>query len=228
MRPMLSIIMPVLNEGLILEARLRALQFVRAGGAELIMIDGGSTDDSVRIAEPLCTQLCQSKPGRATQMNQGAALAQGEYLLFLHADTVLSKDCFDALSAALASRPVWGRFDVSIEGAHPLLPLTAAMMNWRTRWTSVATGDQGIFVSTERFRALGGFPEMPLMEDVALSKMLRRADPPARVKARLLTNGRRWDQGGWLRTVLCMWGLRFAYWSGINAQTLARYYMNVR
>ena len=228
MKPTLSIIIPVLNEGSILEARLRALQFVRAEGAELIVIDGGSTDDSVRIAEPLCTQLCQSKPGRATQMNQGAARAQGEYLLFLHADTVLSKDCLDALLAALASRPVWGRFDVSIEGAHPLLPLTAAMMNWRAKWTSVATGDQGIFVSTERFRALGGFPEMPLMEDVALSKMLRRVERPARVSASLLTNGRRWDQGGWLRTVLRMWGLRFAYWSGINAQTLARCYMNVR
>ncbi len=228
MKPTLSIIIPVLNEGSILEARLRALQFARDDGTELIVIDGGSTDDSVRIAEPLCTQLCQSKPGRATQMNQGAALARGEYLLFLHADTVLSKDCFDALSAALASRPLWGRFDVSIEGAHPLLPLTAAMMNWRARWTSVATGDQGIFVSTERFRALGGFPEMPLMEDVALSKMLRRVERPARVRARLLTNGRRWDQGGWSRTVLRMWGLRFAYWSGINTQTLARYYMNVR
>jgi len=228
MRPLLSIIIPVLNEAMILEARLRALQFIRDDGAELIVIDGGSTDDSVRIAEPLCTQLSQSKPGRATQMNQGAAIARGEYLLFLHADTVLSKDCVDALLVALASSPVWGRFDVWIEGAHPLLPLTAAMMNWRARWTSVATGDQGIFVRADLFSQLGGFPDIPLMEDVALSKILRRVARPARVRARLLTNGRRWDQGGWLRTVLRMWGLRLAYWSGINTQTLARYYLNVR
>jgi hypothetical protein len=163
-----------------------------------------------------------------TKMVSSSMVGQKTQHYKLNLFAVLSKDCLDALLAALASWPVWGRFDVSIEGAHPLLPLTAAMMNWRAKWTSVATGDQGIFIRTERFHEVGGFPDMPLMEDVALSKVFRRVERPARVKTRLLTNGRRWDQGGWLRTVLRMWGLRFAYWSGINAQTLARYYMNVR
>ena len=136
--------------------------------------------------------------------------------MFLHADTRLEEAAFEALLEALSGDPDWGWFDVRIEGKHPLLSLTAAMMNARAGLTKVATGDQGLFVKKALFDAVGGFPDMPLMEDVALSKALRGVAKSTVIRTPLVTDGRRWDQGGWFRTVLKMWGLRFAYWAGVG------------
>ena len=224
----LTIIIPVLNEARILSARLEALQFVRSRDVELIVVDGGSTDDSFDIASAQSDHTLKSPAGRAKQMNHGARHASTEWLLFLHADTRLEEEAFEALLEALSGDPDWGWFDVRIEGKHPFLPLTAAMMNARAGLTKVATGDQGLFMKKALFDAVGGFPDMPLMEDVALSKALRGVAKSTVVCAPLATDGRRWDQGGWFRTVLKMWGLRFAYWAGVGPGRLANYYAHVR
>ena len=228
MNALLTIVIPVLNEARILSARLEALQFVRCRGVELIVVDGCSTDDSLEISRPLCDRTLKSPAGRAKQMNEGARHANGEWLLFLHADTRLGEEAFDALLEALSGESDWGWFDVHIEGKHPLLLVTAAMMNARAGLTKVATGDQGLFVRKALFDAVGGFPDMPLMEDVALSKRLRGVAKSTVIRTPLATDGRRWDQGGWFRTVLKMWGLRFAYWAGVGPDRLADYYAHVR
>ena len=228
MNPLLTIVIPVLNEARILPARLEALQFVRSRNVELIVVDGGSTDDSLDIARPLCDRTLKAPAGRAKQMNEGARQASSEWLLFLHADTRLEAEAFEALLEALSGDPDWGWFDVRIEGKHPFLTLTAAMMNARAGLTKVATGDQGLFVRKTLFDAVGGFPDMPLMEDVALSKVLRDIAKSTVVRTPLVTDGRRWDQGGWFRTVLRMWGLRFAFWAGVGPDRLANYYAHVR
>jgi len=227
LNPSLTIIIPVLNEARILPDRLEALQFVRSRDVELIVVDGGSTDDSFDIASAQSDHTLKSPAGRAKQMNHGARHASTEWLLFLHADTRL-EEAFEALLEALSREPDWGWFDVRIEGKHPLLSLTAVMMNARAGLTKVATGDQGLFVRKALFDAVGGFPDMPLMEDVALSKVLRGVAKSTVIRTPLATDGRRWDQGGWFRTVLKMWGLRFAYWAGVGPDRLADYYAHVR
>ena len=228
MNPLLTIVIPVLNEARILAARLEALKFVRSRNVELIVVDGGSTDDSLEIARPLCDRTLKAPAGRAKQMNEGARHATSEWLLFLHADTRLEAEAFEALLEALSGGPDWGWFNVHIEGKHPFLTLTAAMMNARAGLTKVATGDQGIFLRKALFDAVGGFPDMPLMEDVALSKALRGVAKSTVIRTPLATDGRRWDQSGWFRTVLRMWGLRFAFWVGVGPDRLADYYAHVR
>ena len=155
MNPSLTIVIPVLNEARILPDRLKALQFVRCRDVELIVVDGGSTDDSLEISGAFCDRALRSPAGRARQMNEGAWHASGEWLLFLHVDTRLEREAFEALLGALAGEPDWGWFDVRIEGEHPLLSLTAAMMNARASLTKVATGDQGLFMKKALFDAVG-------------------------------------------------------------------------
>ena len=228
MTPMLSIVVPVLNEARILEARLNALQCHRVAEVELIVVDGGSIDRSAEIAAPLCDRTLVSPPGRACQMNAGAEAARGTWLLFLHADTILSKESFDALLIILGKNPDWGWFNVRISGKHPFLTLTTSLMNLRSAWTGIATGDQGLFVRQRVFQGVGGFPVLPLMEDIALCKSLREQAEPVIVRSPLVTDGRRWDQSGWSRTVILMWLLRWGYWCGISPERLSRFYAHVR
>jgi rSAM/selenodomain-associated transferase 2 len=158
-------------------------------------------------------------------MNAGAAVAQGDVLLFLHADTALPADADGLLLHGLRGNSrQWGRFDARIEGRNPLLPVIARFMNWRSRVSGIATGDQAMFVTRTAFDAAGGFPDIPLMEDVALSKRLKRMSRPLCLDARVITSGRRWDQRGILRTILLMWRLRLAYFLGGEPATLARRY----
>lgn len=226
--PRISVIVPVLNEGPGIGAALQPLQGWRGKGAEIIVVDGGSSDDTVAQARDVCDRVLASPRGRARQMNAGAAVARGRLLLFLHADTALPEDAFAMLDALADAPRLWGRFDVRIDGAHPLLPVIAAAMNLRSRWTGVATGDQAMFVSRELFSLSGGFPDIALMEDVALSKRLRREVSPRCLRAKVLTSGRRWLRGGVLRTVLLMWSLRLAYVFGLAPTTLARWYRHAR
>ncbi len=220
----LAIIVPVLNEGAALAARLQALQPLRSRGAELMVVDGGSTDGSVAVAAALADQVLTAPRGRAAQMNAGACATRAGTLLFLHADTQLPPDADALIEQALDAGCAWGRFDVHIAGAHPLLPMVAAFMNARSRITGIATGDQAMFVRRAVFNAVGGFAPQPLMEDIALSRRLRAVGAPACLAARVITSGRRWDEHGLWRTIALMWRLRAAYFLGASPQALAARY----
>jgi len=224
-RPTLSIVVPVLNEATAIGHTLGALRTWRAAGDEVLVVDGGSADETVACASALASRVLVAPRGRARQMNAGAALARGACLVFLHADTVPAPDCRDALLAALADpRHRWGRFDVRLSGRHPAFRVIETLMNTRSRVTGIATGDQAIFVERALFDAVGGFPDIALMEDVALSRALKRVARPVALHARVVTSSRRWETRGIVRTVLLMWSLRAAYALGADPDRLARWY----
>jgi rSAM/selenodomain-associated transferase 2 len=221
----LSIIMPVLDEGEGIGARLDALADMRSLGAEVIVVDGGSRDATIQRARLRADRVVSAPRGRAVQMNLGAAKASGEVLLFLHADTSLPADADHVVLNRLErSDRAWGRFDVEIDGRHPLLPVVGWLMSLRSRLTGIATGDQAIFVRRGAFQTVGGFPEIPLMEDIALSKRLKRVSRPLCLHERVVTSGRRWDRNGALATILLMWRLRLAFYLGADPNELARRY----
>jgi rSAM/selenodomain-associated transferase 2 len=228
MTPRLSIVIPVLNEAATLAPALHALAPLREQGVELIVVDGQSHDGTSAVAEGLADQVVHSLRGRALQMNVGAARARGEVLLFLHADTRLPADAPRLIEQALASGAVWGRFDVRIDGSSPMLKLVAALMNRRSRWSGIATGDQAIFVTRDAFDAVGGYPNQPLMEDIELCRALRRIVPPACLAQSVVTSGRRWERHGVWRTIVLMWWLRLLYWLGVSPERLARSYRAVQ
>jgi rSAM/selenodomain-associated transferase 2/rSAM/selenodomain-associated transferase 1 len=221
----LRIIVPVLNEAAALPAVLAALQPLRQRGAEVVVVDGGSTDATWMVASRGdADQVMLAPQGRAAQMNAGAMGAQAEALLFLHADTLLPSDADRLLTQALASGVQWGRFDVRIGSNSPLLRLVAVLMNLRSRWTGIATGDQAIFVRRQAFEAAGGFPDLPFMEDIAFSARMRRLGAPACLQATVTTSARRWEKHGVLRVVLLMWWLRLRFFFGASPQRLADRY----
>jgi rSAM/selenodomain-associated transferase 2 len=214
-------VVPVLDEAAGIVAALEVLAPLRRAGHEVIVADGGSEDGSAELARPLCDRVVTAPRGRASQMNAGAREARGEVLLFLHADTRCPPEAAPAIEHAMKNH-LWGRFDVEIEGTHPLLKVVAWSMNLRSRLTGIATGDQAIFVRRDGF---AGFPEIPLMEDVAFSRaMKRRGAAPACLRSRVRTSGRRWESRGVLRTVLLMWRLRLAYALGADPARLAEKY----
>lgn len=222
---MLSIIIPVLDEALVIGPTLAALQALREQGCEVIVVDGGSRDATRTLAAALSDRVVEAPRGRAAQMNAGARASRGDVLLFLHADTLLPAEAAAGIGAALdRCGRAWGRFDVVIAGSGTLLALVALLMNIRSRLTGIATGDQAIFARRAAFEAAGGFPEIPVMEDVALSKALKRQSPPLCLRERVLTSARRWERHGTLRTILLMWRLRLAYALGADPQRLARRY----
>jgi len=218
-----SIVMPIYNEASGLEAHLMSLQALRTD-CEIIAVDGGSNDSSPAIALPLVDCLIGSPRGRARQMNAGAALAGADILLFLHADTVLPPQAPQTIRQALADGGLWGRFDLGFDSAEPIFTVIAAMMNWRSRLTGVATGDQAIFVRKSAFEAVRGFPEIDLMEDIALSKILKSLAPPCCLRAKVLTSARRWRNFGVLRTIVAMWVWRWRYFCGADPALLAAEY----
>ncbi|WP_302139323.1 TIGR04283 family arsenosugar biosynthesis glycosyltransferase [Halomonas alkalicola] len=226
--PTLSLIIPVLDEATTIEATLASLEPLRARGVEVIVVDGGSRDGTAALAAPLCTRVVEAPRGRARQMNAGTAMAGGEALIFLHADTRLPEEANRLIEAALAGGHRWGRFAIRLEGRHPLLPVIASAMNLRSRLTGIATGDQALFMTREAFAAVGGFPDQPLMEDIAMSRRLKRLSPPACLREKVTSSGRRWEQNGAWATILLMWRLRFRYWRGASPEKLAREYRHVR
>lgn len=228
--PRLSIIIPTLNEaGGIVDALAR-LQPLRSLGHEVILVDGGSEDLTTSLAASLVDRLLTAPPGRALQMNAGAASATGSVLLFLHADTRLPSGADGIIERALTSSArEWGRFDVAIDGRHPLLRVVAWFMNLRSRRSGIATGDQAIFVRRTTFVGVGSFPELPLMEDIALCRLLKRESEPVCLRARVVTSARRWESHGVVRTIALMWRLRLAFWLGASPERLSRsYYPDVR
>ena len=221
----LSVVIPALNEAAGMAATLQALAPLAARGAQLLVADGGSQDDTAALAQAGGAQVVKAPRGRALQMNAGAHQASGDILLFLHADTRLPPDADKLITQALAAGPcAWGRFDVRIEGKPRMLRVIAALMNRRSRWTGIATGDQALFMTRAAFDAVGGFPAQPLMEDIEMSMRLLKLSRPACLRARVVTSGRRWETRGVWRTVLLMWRLRLAYWRGAAPERLAALY----
>lgn len=225
----LSIVVPTFNEALTLQETLQRLQSLRVVGHEVLLVDGGSSDGTQTLAKPLVDRVMQAPRGRARQMNVGASVATGDVLLFLHADTTLPEATPRLLCAALRRPGVaWGRFDVRLSGQQFRYRIIEFFMNLRSRLTGIATGDQALFVKRDVFQQLGGFPDLPLMEDLALSRRLKRQARPICLQARVTTSSRRWERDGWLRTVLLMWGLRLAFALGVSPARLARVYYGSR
>ncbi len=197
---------------------------MRKTGVEVIVVDGGSSDNTCNKAEPYVDQLIISdQAGRASQMNIGAKASAGEILWFLHADTLIPEDAAITVVEALNNN-MWGRFNLYLSGRHPLLRIIGRMINIRSCWSGIATGDQGIFLTRTIFEKVGGYPLIPLMEDIALSKRLKREGRPACVKQQLITSSRRWEERGIVTTVVLMWRLRFAYWVGVSPHRIAKMY----
>jgi rSAM/selenodomain-associated transferase 2 len=221
----LSIIVPCLNEQDTILETLGALVPLRERGAEIIVVDGGSTDETVGRSQQWADRILTAPRGRARQMNAGAAVARGEILLFVHADTRLPDAADGVIIDGLhRTRKSWGRFNVRIDGRARLLPLVALLMNVRSRVSGIATGDQAMFVTRSLFEAAGRFPEIPLMEDVTLSQRLKRFGAPLCLRHEVTTSGRRWDTNGVIRTVVLMWWLRLAYALGADPRKLASRY----
>lgn len=219
----ISVIVPVLNEADTLAGSLARLRAALLDGDELIVVDGGSSDSSMDIARQVADTVLTSEQGRSIQMNTGAVCASGVWLWFVHADTVLDSRHRDALNG-VAGTAVWGRFDVRLSQPRPLFRVIALMMNWRSRVTGIATGDQALFVRRDVFREQGGFAEQPLMEDIALSRRLRALSRPVCLRPPLTTSSRRWEVNGPWRTIWLMWSLRFRYWRGASPESLHRDY----
>lgn len=219
----ISVIIPTLNEAESIVATLMPLQLLRQQGHEVIISDGGSSDATIALSQPLVDRVINTGRGRASQMNRGALQASGEVLLFLHADTLLPDGAAQLIEEALSNK-TWGRFDVRLSGAHPLLRLIEFMMNWRSRLTGICTGDQALFIRQGLFRGVGGFPEIALMEDIAISTALKPQSRPACITVPATTSSRRWESRGILRTMVLMWRLRLAYFLGADPQRLASRY----
>ena len=224
MTPLLSVVIPVRNEAQALPGLLDDLADLRATGVELILVDGGSGDGTCELALGRVDQLLRTAPGRALQMNAGAAVACGEYLWFVHADTRVSVESLESLQGALKERPLWGRFDVRLSGPGLAFRVIGAMINLRSRLSGIASGDQGIFVARQHFEAMGGYAQMPLMEDLQLCRRLKPLARPRCLRPPLSTSSRRWEQHGIWRTVVLMWCLRLAYYCGASPEKLARQY----
>lgn len=221
----LSIIIPVLNEEVLLDPCLLALQPFRSRGHEIIVVDGGSRDQTLDLARNRADLVLVTARGRSTQMNRGAAVARGDVLWFLHADNRVPQQADQLIRNALeSSSSIWGRFDVALSGQTAVLRLVAKLMNLRSRLTGIATGDQGIFVTRDAFERIGGFPAVALMEDIGISRMLKRISPPLCIEQQLVASSRRWERNGVLRTIVLMWVLRLGYALGVSPSRLARIY----
>jgi rSAM/selenodomain-associated transferase 2 len=219
-----AVIVPVLDEAAGIAAALARLQPLRSDNAVIVVADGGSMDDTAALAAPLADRVVVAPRGRGSQMNAGAAAApDADAYLFLHADTVLPDGALAAARAALRGTS-WGRFDVVIDGHHPLLPVVAWFMNRRSRLTGIATGDQAMFMTRAAFAQAGGFPDIALMEDIAMSSLLRKMSAPACLALTVKTSGRRWERRGVVRTILTMWTLRLRFFLGAEPDDLARAY----
>lgn len=219
----ISVIVPVLNEAACLPFTLKQLQPLRQLGHEVIVVDGGSTDSSLTLAEDSADCVVISKPGRAIQMNYGASVASGDVFLFLHADTILPNDAKKLITSRVESY-FWGYFSVRLSSKKLIFRIIGKMISWRSRWSSIATGDQAIFVERNIFNAIGGFPEIELMEDIAISRLLKNERLPVVFKSTVLTSNRRWEKRGVVSTVLLMWQLRFLYFFGVSPKKLNQMY----
>jgi rSAM/selenodomain-associated transferase 2 len=228
----ISVIIPTLNEETSLPRTLACLS--AAAPTEIIIVDGGSTDGTLGLAQEFCARTANARVitaprGRARQMNEGAKATRADILLFLHADTQLPAQAGQIVESALVKRAaVGGRFNVRFDHPSAWGRVISSLMNRRSRWTGIATGDQAQFVRRQVFELLGGFSEIPLMEDIEFSGRLQQAGRTVALRDTVVTSFRRWDTQGPLRTILLMWTLRFLYWSGVSPHRLQKFYDAIR
>ena len=216
----ISIVIPVLNDAPALETTLATVP----EGPEVVVVDGGSHDDSVAVARRYRTHVVSSERGRGRQMNEGARCSTRPLIVFLHADTRLPPDFADAMAGFAASGREWGRFDVRLSGVHRMFRVIEFMMNWRSRLTGICTGDQAIFVTRAAFERTGGLSIQPLMEDIEFSRRMRRRMMPYCTAVRVATSSRRWEDRGVWPTILLMWQLRLMYFVGVDPERLVERY----
>jgi len=221
----LSIIIPVFNESVQIIQCLTALQSLREQGHEIIVVDGGSYDDTLSLASPLSDILIKSKKSRAIQMNAGAAKATGECFLFLHVDTFLPANVAELFFQIDNCKNLWGRFDIKLSGDNFLFRVIEKCMNVRSRLTGIMTGDQVLFISRELFSEAGGFPEIALMEDITISKKLLELAKPVCFREKVVSSSRRWEKNGIIKTIFKMWLLRLLYFFDFDTNKLARMYL---
>jgi len=221
----IAIVVPVLNEAALLPSN---IERIRASSAdEVIYVDGGSVDGTQDLLIGAGVKWFLSPPGRARQMNCGAAQCSSDIINFIHVDTVIFSDHIEAVRQAMRDEAIaGGRLDVRLSGTHPMFRIIESMINLRSRLTKVSTGDQAMFVRRTVFERLGGFPDQALLEDVEMSLRLRRIGRIACLRQQVETSSRRWEQYGIMRTVLLMWWLRFRYWLGADPADLKRLYNN--
>ncbi len=220
----LSIIIPVLNESGTIKETLQSLEYLREKGHEVIVVDGGSHDNTMHLASDLADRITQSPSGRGRQMNLGTASASGDTYLFLHADTRLPPDVDKILASISELEEFWGRFDVCLSGKNWKFRIIEWLINLRSRFSHIATGDQAIFITKSLFQKVNGYPEIPLMEDIAISKRLKKISSPYCLRQKVVTSSRRWEERGIIRTVFKMWRLRLLYTFGVDPERLAREY----
>lgn len=220
----LSIIIPTLNEADQIEQHLSKLQLLRQHGHEVIVVDGGSIDDTVSLVSPLCDQVCQSQQSRSIQMNCGAKAATGECFVFLHADTVLPGNILEYFSGINNIVDKWGRFDISLSGRNWLFRVIESCMNSRSSFTGIVTGDQVMFIGKELFTRVGGYPEIDLMEDIAISSLLIKTSVPIRIREKVISSSRRWEKNGIVKTIIKMWMLRLLYFFNYDTNKIAKLY----
>ncbi|WP_245555216.1 TIGR04283 family arsenosugar biosynthesis glycosyltransferase [Hahella ganghwensis] len=221
---LISIVVPVLNEEATIASFLRLLQPLRDKQVEVILVDGGSQDQTKKVAEPYCDRIIDSDKGRARQQNAGAEVASGDLLVFLHADTLLPVSFLDVLNRFEKTGYQWGRFNVSLSGSKWMFSVISFMINWRSRISGIATGDQAIFVRRSTFHLAGRFTDIPLMEDVDLSRKLLRISKPFCVRDPVITSSRRWEVHGTWRTIFLMWKLRWKFARGVSPEVLVKEY----
>ena len=221
----ISVIIPALNEVEHIKQSLQSVQSLRKKGHEVIVVDGGSNDETYSIASDMADQIITFSPGRAIQMNAGAKKATGDIFIFLHADTILPDSAEQQILSGVADKHYfWGRFNVRLSGKHCLFRVIEFCMNLRTRFTGIVTGDHALCVSKQLFKKVNGFPEIKLMEEIVISRKLKKIVPPVCLHGTVLTSSRRWEKHGIIKTVLQMWWLRFIFIFGVDPLTLARKY----
>jgi len=223
----LAIVVPVFNEGQALRQSLQ--KFMDLGADELVFVDGGSSDDTLAVLSQANVLCLTSELGRAVQMNAGSKVSTSDIIVFIHADTALVRSDLLAMKIALARLDVvGGRFDVRLSGKHPAFRVIEWMINARSRWSKISTGDQCQFVRRDVFEAMGGFAELPLLEDVEFSKRLKRLGRMACLRDKVVTSSRRWEMHGIVPTVWLMWKIRLLYWLGVAPEKLAQMYRDAR
>lgn len=224
---LVSIIIPALNEANNIENTLANIEKMVQQGHECIVVDGGSTDDTLSICSQYNVTCLKSEKGRAVQMNYGAAHAKNNILVFLHADTLLPYNAIAIINKCISakhSKYLWGRFNVKFTGQRFILRIIEFFMNLRSCITGIATGDQVVFIEKELFEKVNGFKQIPLMEDIEISKALKKYSRPICIKNKVITSSRRWELNGYWKTITLMWKIRLLYFFGVPADKLVKMY----